>query len=138
MEPQYYILWYRLDGRDGFLIWYSDEKDGVYVNGDGYVPSFKDAASLVEYAKGRGLSVDTEGPILLDLDVLGKWLEGKDVESIDPHSFNGAWNLFADVSRSINGVFDTDRELTQKIYNKLFWGCNLPSVTPEGKQYHPA
>ncbi|HEX8459452.1 MAG TPA: hypothetical protein VF656_19325 [Pyrinomonadaceae bacterium] len=138
MNPQYYILWYRLNGSDSFLIWYSDEKDGVFVDADGSVPSFKDAGSLVKYAEARNVSVDAEEPILLDLDVLGKWLEERNVELIDPNSFNGAWNLFADVSRSINGGFDPDQELTQKIYDKLFWGCNLPAVTPEGKQYHPA
>lgn len=138
MDRQYYILWCRLDGSDSYLIWYTDEKDGVFVERDGFVPSFKDADSLVKYAEQRGLGVDAEGPILLDLDVLRKWLKEKDVELIDPHSFNGAWNLFADVSRSIDGGFDTNQELTQKIYNKLFWGCNLPSVTPEGEQYHPA
>ncbi len=46
--------------------------------------------------------------------------------------------LFADVSSSIDGGFDADRKLTQKIYDKLFWGCNLPIVTPEGEHYHPA
>jgi len=138
MSRQYYILWYRLDGSDPFLIWYSDDKDGVFVDPDGSVPSFKDATSLSRYAAVRDLGVDTEGPILLDLDVVREWLERKDVGLIDPHSFNGAWNLFADVSRSVNGRFDTNQKLTRKIYNKLFWGCNLPSVTPVREQYHPA
>jgi len=138
MERKYYILWYRLDSSDSYLIWYSDEKDGVFVDESGTVPSFRDANSLVKYAESRGISVDVEEPNLLDLDVLGKWLKEKDVELIDSNSFNGAWNLFADVSLSTNGGFDSNQELTQKIYNKLFWGCNLPSVTPEGEQYHPA
>ena len=138
MSRQYYILWYRLDGCDSFLIWHSDEQDGVYVDPGGFVPSFKDTASLSEYATVRDIGVDTEGPILLNLDVLREWLERKAVGLIDPHSFNGAWNLFADVSRSVNGGFDANQKLTQRIYNKLFWGCNLPSVTPEGEQYHPA
>jgi hypothetical protein len=138
MERKYYILWYRLDGSNSYLIWFSDENDEVLVDEGGVVPSFKDTNSLVNYAEERGISVDVGEPILLDLDVLGRWLKEKDVELIDPSRFNGAWNLFADVSRSVNGGFDSNRELTQKIYNKLFWGCNLPSVTPEGEQYHPA
>jgi hypothetical protein len=138
MDRKYYILWYRLDGSDSFLIWYSDEKDGVFVDADGFVPSFKDAGSLLKYAQERNIGVDTEGPVLLNLDVLSRWLKENDVALIDPNGVNGAWNLFADVSHSIEGGFDANQRLTQKIYNKLFRGCNLPSVTPEGESYHPA
>src|SRR5215213_241330 len=118
MEREHYILWYRLDGSESFLIWYSNEKDGVFVDADGFVPSFNDAGDLVKYARERNISVNTEEPVLLDLDVLGKWLKEKDVGLIDPHGFNGAWNLFVDVSSSIGGGFDTDQKLTQKIYDK--------------------
>jgi hypothetical protein len=138
MSRQYYILWYRLDGSDSFLIWHSDETDGVFVEADGCVPSFKDAASLSEYATERDISVDTEEPILLNLDVLGKWLKRKDVGSVEPHNFIDAWNLFADVSHSVNGDFDANQQLTRKIYDKLFWACNLPSVTPDGESYRPS
>jgi hypothetical protein len=138
MSNQYYILWYRLDGGDSFLIWYSDEEDRVLVDADGFVPSFKDRASLLGYAAGLNIRVDVEGPKLLNLDVLRGWLERENDGLIDPDSFNDAWNLFADLSRSIGGDFDPNGELTRKIYDKLFWGCNLPVVTPEGGQYHPA
>jgi hypothetical protein len=138
MDRKYYILWYRLNGRDSYLIWYSNEIDGVFVDEDDFVPSFNDTHSLLKHANERGISVEAEGPILLNLDVIGKWLNEKDVGLIDPHSFNGAWNLFDDVSRSIKGSFDADPQLTQKMYDKLFWGCNLPSVTPERAQYHPS
>ena len=135
---KYYIIWYRLYGIDSYLIWYSDEKDGVFVDSNGFVPSFKDSDSLLKYAAERTISVDIEEPILLNLDRVNKWLEEKDVELIECNTFNGAWNLFADVSHSINGKIDPDPDLTLEIYNKLFWGCNLPSVTPKGEKYHPA
>ena len=138
MDREYYILWYRLDGIDSYLIWYSDERDGVFVDASGVIPSFRDVDRLLSYAEKRGISVNSEKPILHNLDVLEEWLRAKDAEKIECNSFNSAWNLFADISRSINGSFDRSQKLTQKIYNKLFWGCNLPSVTPEGEQYHPA
>lgn len=138
MNLQYYILWYRLNGKDSYLIWYSDEKDGVFVDSDGFVPSFSDIDSLLRYAQEHGLSVDAEEPNLLNLDILSKWLEEKGVDHIECNAFNNAWNLFADMSHSIDGGFDPDQKLTLEIYNKLFWGCNLPSVTPEGEPYRPA
>jgi hypothetical protein len=138
MSRKYYILWYRLGGIDSYLIWYTNKEDGVFMDERGVVPSFKDAQTLLKYAAGRGISVDAEEPTLLNLDILGKWLKECDSELIEPDSFNSAWNLFADVSRCVNGGFDPNRELTQKIYDKLFWGCNLPAVTPEGAHYVPA
>ena len=125
MSRKYYILWYRLGGIDSYLIWYTNEEDGVFMDGRGVVPSFKDADALLQYADGRGISVDTEEPTLLNLDVLERWLKEGAGELIEPDSFNSAWNLFADVSCSVNGGFDTNRGLTQKIYDKLFWGSDV-------------
>lgn len=138
MNRQYSNLWYRLDCKDAHLIWFTDERDGVFVDSDRKVPSFKNTEDLLGYAQSRGLSVDVEDASLLDLDTLAEWLKKENVDSVDCVSFLNAWNLFDDVSRSVNGAFDADRKLTKKIYDKLFWGNNLPSVTPEGKSYHPA
>jgi hypothetical protein len=137
MGRKYYILRYRLDGADSYLIWYTNEEDSVFVDEAGIVPSFKDTDTLLKYAVGRGIGLVPEEPKLHNLDVLERWLREKEEGLIDPDSFNGAWNLFADMSRSIGGGFDADRELTREIYDKLFWGCNLPVVTPKGKRYDP-
>jgi len=48
-----------------------------------------------------------------------------------------AWNLFGDIATSVDAEFDSDRQLSQRVYEKLFWGNNLPSVTPPGKHYTP-
>ena len=138
MNRQYFNLWYRLDCKDAHLIWFTDEKDGVFVSLEGRVPSFENTEDLLRYAESRGLSVDVEAAILLDLDTLAEWLKQENVESVDCVSVLNAWNLFDDVSRSLGGAFDADRKLTKKIYDKVFWGNNLPSVTPEGESYHPA
>ena len=129
--------WYRLDDDDGYLIWYSDEKDGVVVDSGGKVPSFRHAGGLLEYAAAHGLPVAGGDMILHDLDALAGWLQKQELRPADCESLLTAWNLFADVSRSTGGSFDTDPELTGKIYEKLFWGNNLPGVTPEGKSYRP-
>ena len=56
---------------------------------------------------------------------------------IDCAEFLAAWNLFEDISHSLKSTFDPDHALTQKIYDKLFYGNNLPVITPEGKFYIP-
>jgi hypothetical protein len=74
---------------------------------------------------------------LLDLDSLVEWLKRDVSGAVDCEVFLGAWNLFDDVSRSVGSTFDPDHNLTRDIYEKLFRGNNLPSVSPEGKSYHP-
>jgi len=137
MDRKYYILWYRLGGSDSYLIWHSNEQDGVLIDEGGCVLSFRDRGSLLSYAERQGIIIEAEEPILHNLDGLEAWLKSGDAYLIDCNNFNSAWNLFADVSASMSGGFDPDKEATRKVYDKLFWGCNPPGVTPEGEHYRP-
>lgn len=136
MSADYYKCWYRLNGRDKYLIWYTNDVDGVWLR-DGKIPVFTEHTNLIDYASSNGINIQIEEPRLHDLDVVVKWLESPTGKTVDCPSFNAAWNLFADVSRSVKGDFDQDQKRTKKVYEKLFCGMNLPSVTPEGKEYEP-
>ena len=134
----YYCLWYRLDGTDGYLIWYSNNHDGVVVQLGGTVPSFRSPALLHDYAAAHQIVIAEEEPMLHDLDCIEAWLCTPTISSvIDCDAFLAAWNLFGDISVSVNGNFDRDHKKTQNIYDKLFWGNNLPAITPPGKHYTP-
>lgn len=137
MKRDYYIYWFQLDGENLYLIFYYDEKDGVLIDEKNRVLVFKGTNSLLQFASVKEITVDVEYPNLVNLDIIANWLESKDENRIDCSTFNNAWNLFADVAFSVNADFDSNKEKTKKIYGKLFWGCNLPSVTPEGKYYEP-
>jgi hypothetical protein len=43
---KYYPLLYRLDAEERYLIWTSDEKDGVLADASGAVQSFNDIDSV--------------------------------------------------------------------------------------------
>ncbi|MDD2814430.1 MAG: hypothetical protein PHP00_01650 [Thiotrichaceae bacterium] len=50
------------------------------------------------------------------------------------------WNLIEDLLRTFNLKEESERlksPVLNKAYEKLFSGCNLPSVTPENKSYSP-
>ena len=50
------------------------------------------------------------------------------------------WNFIEDIGRTFNLKKEMKRlrsQLLDKAYDKIFWGCNLPSVTSEGKSYSP-
>jgi hypothetical protein len=136
MSRTYFRLWYRLDGADGYLIWFSNEEDGIVVEADGSAPAFRDLAALQAYADSQHLDMLIEEPILHELDSVAAWL-ARPVHAIDCDAFLAAWNLFADLAASTGAVFEPDSERTRHVYDKLFWGNNLPSVTPPGERYVP-
>ncbi|HAX78565.1 MAG TPA: hypothetical protein DCY88_22715 [Cyanobacteria bacterium UBA11372] len=137
MSKQYFILWYRLDGVNAYLIWYTNDCDGVLVD-SGKVICFKSISLLRRYAEGCGLYIEEEEPIFQELDPVKNWLYNPSKTEINCNIFLSVWNLFIDIASSVQDVaFDRDRDKTDIVYEKLFWGNNLPSVTPRGQHYTP-
>ncbi|MFH7024651.1 MAG: hypothetical protein ACHBN1_04430 [Heteroscytonema crispum UTEX LB 1556] len=134
----YFILWYRLDEKDSYLIWYGNDVDGIITNSAGKIPIFRDISSLLGYCAKVNLNLDDQEPTFYDLDKVKDWLKNPNKNEVDCIVFLNTWNLFIDVASSVrNLTFDPDHKKTNKIYDKLFWGNNLPSVTPPGKHYEP-
>lgn len=136
MSHQYYNCWFRLDTHDSYLIWFTDEEGGVITDANGKVPCFLKTEDLFCYASSLNLPIVAVEPLLPDLDFVASWLKTKD-EMADCKKLLNAWNLFEDVSHSVGGNFDIDRKLTVNIYEKLFWGNNIPVVTSVGEKYEP-
>jgi len=117
------------------MIWFSNDEDGL-VTSDGGIARFDDLEALRSYAAGLGIAIEDQEPTSYNLDFLVRWLNHPR-KKIDVKAFLNIWNLFMDVSASVGGSFNADSERTEHIYAKLFWGNNLPSVTPRGKRYTP-
>ena len=82
-----------------------------------------------------------EEPVVYDLDSIAAWLADPSVETVDCGAFLAVWNLFGDIARSCPGYgvsFVGHDEQLGAVYEKLFHGNNLPSVTPPGEHYVPA
>lgn len=48
------------------------------------------------------------------------------------------WNIFNDIVYSFGEKIPDERtKRSDRCYNKLFWGNNLPAVTPDGCEYEP-
>lgn len=138
MTRIFYSVPYLLDHRVRYLIWYSNDADGVVIDSAGTIPSFRSEQDLTAYARAEGLDLGAQnGSVLHILDVVRRWLKRKRPGRVDCVEMLAAWNLFSDVSASVGGRFNADKNRTQRIYGKLFWGNNWPSVTPEGRCYVP-
>src|SRR3954454_5399550 len=94
----HFICWFRLDNCDRYLLWYSGEPDGVFVDETGAVPAFRTPALLAAFAKSRGISLVPEHPRLHDLDAVARWSQRPTPARVYCRASYSAWNLFADVS----------------------------------------
>jgi hypothetical protein len=138
MPRKYYPIRLRLEWEDLYLIWFSDDTDGVVLEKDNSVASFRTRSELISYAARHGLLLEAEEPTLFDVDSVERWLDRPDSEAIDCSLFLDSWNLFTDIASSRgDSVFDRDSRAAETVYHKLFWGNNLPAVTPPGEHYGP-
>jgi hypothetical protein len=139
MARKHYQVRFRLDGVDSYLIWFSNDSDGVVVELDGSVPTFRARSDLCAYAGRRGLALEAEEPSEFDLDAVERWLTRSDPGAIECGLFLDAWNLFGDIASSKGcAAFEGASRSAVVVYDKLFWGNNLPTVTPPGEHFVPA
>jgi hypothetical protein len=136
MSETWYPLALKVGGRTLFLLWVSDDWALNRVLADaGLVVSFSDESAR-EYALAENLTQAPKEELRLhDLDSAVRWLEA-DAEP-DCRLLLAIWNLAGDVARSVNEPFEDRGAVLDDFYNKLFFGNNLPSITPPGGQYHP-
>jgi hypothetical protein len=124
---KYYLLWYRLDGRDKYLIWISDRTDAVYTEKK-QVPVFETPTALSAYAAGKGIRLVEETPILHHFDSVEKWLENplQEVNCIDCMN---VWNLIKDLSFTLRLKFkgNLDEPINRETYDKICQNNTIPA-----------
>lgn len=134
---RYYIIRCTLDQMDSYLIWFSNDQDGLMTDDAHQIIVFRDQISLQDYAQQIGVQLVDEPPVDYDFDTIQHWLHDPRAAPMDYPALLDAWNLFTDIATSV-GMLDTWQEPTWRtLYDKLFWANNLPAVTPPGKTYEP-
>ena len=139
MEKLYFILKLQLNKQIRFLIWYSDELDGLLTDSiNNKILAFRDEKEAIEFAKSKGIKIQQEEPALYNLDNVQELVKGKN-QDLDCNTLLSTWNLFTDAVTTLNVEFVGNKKdkITNKIYDKLFYGSNLPAITPNGKEYTP-
>ncbi|MBL4606263.1 MAG: hypothetical protein JKY01_00315 [Pseudomonadales bacterium] len=121
-----------------FILQYEDETNGVKME-DSQLVYVYNIPPLLQYGELKNLLIDSNSITQyedLDFNELESWLE-KPHATISCEYFLNLWNILIDTLASQNdpSLFldlaeDEDGIL---IYNKLFWGANLPEYTPPGK-----
>lgn len=101
-----------IEGKSHFFNWIDDDENEYIENDNGL---------FISYDK-------TECESSFDVD---EALEELSNDTVDESSILNIINLMTDFG------FNTKKLFPNEVYDKLFWGNNLPSVTPEGKHYTP-
>lgn len=134
--PTYYLCRVRIREQDRWGIWFTNERDGLVVR-DSKIPLFAAEAEVRAFALAQGLTLDPETPSLFDFDRALGWLPTARSGAVVCPVFLDVFNLCTDAVNSVGQRASWERPEFNRIYLKLFYGCNLPSITPPGKRYVP-
>lgn len=119
-----------------FLIWYEDENDEnrVYTSGRKAVTFWREDEARL---KAEQLGITVTETCFFDVERLDYWIAMHQKE-IACEFLIDFWNLFSDIAYSVGKELELIKtRRLKRCYNKLFWGLNLPAVTPEGCEYEP-
>lgn len=119
-----------------FFIWYEDENDkNLVYTSDGKVIVFSSEEKARR--KAEKLNIKCEDTCFYDAERLIYWFTTHQKET-DCNFLIDFWNIFSDIAYSVGKELEPVRtRRSDRCYNKLFWGLNLPAVTPEGCEYEP-
>ena len=70
-----------------------------------------------------------------DFDAIRAWCASS-APALDCATLINAWNLLGDLPHAEN-LFTWADVRAKGVYDKLFFGCNLPAITPQGERYVP-
>jgi hypothetical protein len=142
VERRHYTCRIQLDAADTFVVWYStDGHDGFVRLSNERLLVTASSADLQARAAHLGLSLEPENVTDYDFDFVQDWCDIPVAEGVDCSAFLNAWNFFDDLAE-IHAKPEThharlSRE-AREVYDKLFWGNNLPAATPIGERYEPS
>ncbi|WP_262105729.1 hypothetical protein [Arthrobacter sp. Marseille-P9274] len=139
-----YPQWVQFQGRSLGIVCQNDngteeaneDTDGVLVT-NGRIVSVRTPEEFSTVAIDHGLDLEDDELESQNLDGLEELLELPMSDDICAQLLN-AWNLFADIARSVDATLDDRGPVASKCYDKLFFGNNLESVTPAGEHYSPS
>jgi hypothetical protein len=124
----------RLDGEARFVAWYTADLDGFLRVPDGRLV-------VVDTPEALGVPLVVPEPVGYDFDRIRVWCAAPDAGGVDCRAFLDAWNFLDDLTGLHTGADTPHTRLSRGaagVYDKLFWGNNLPAVTPAGARFEPS
>lgn len=138
VEAVRYFCSVRLDGVRRVVLWESgnDGTDQVVVDESGMLCEFPSEALARRAPLPPGRVLSPEPVTHYDFDAVQEWCHS-DSTTLECATLLNAWNLLGDLPQP-GTLFAWADGRAKKIYDKLFFGCNFPSITPEGARSTPS
>lgn len=136
----HYLCRVRINETMVFVLWFSGERDGFVRDEVGRLLTAATPETLTTVARSRDVSSVDCDPADYDFDQIRAWCSAPEASRIDCSAFLNAWNFFDDMAGMPDGADTPQVRLSHgatACYDKLFWGCNLPAVTPSGERFEP-
>ena len=133
----YFICGLRFDGRRLFFLWFRNEHEGIERTGHDKILTFPNPEAARAWTAEQGLSLAPDPLAWYDFDTIAAWCDHPTAAAIDCNNFLNAWNLLGDLHLGASSIFSGADRRGTPIYDKLFFGNNLPSITPAGQSYAP-
>jgi hypothetical protein len=140
VERRYYACRIRRHASEFLVVWFMSDRDGFLRLPDGRLLTEVSWEALTTRMEAMGISLASEDPTDYDFDLIGIWCQRPTKEGITCSAFLNGWNFFDDLA-GLHTAPTTDYARLSRAasgcYDKLFWGNNLPSVTPPGQRFDP-
>ena len=118
----YYVIRITLNRKRFFMLWNCEYEPVFLVNENGKPIFFGSLAELNAFAEKNDIKLDEEITEynLDDITVTA--------ETLDCNEVIQKWNIMSDLALSIGAEFSGEDKRFNSIYDKLFYGCNLPAM----------
>ena len=136
-ERSYYVCSATVNEVESFFLWFSDDRDGVVLDGD-HIATFPSRDSIARHCADSGLNLSNESTARYDFDAIDAWIRNPEVPSMDINSLLNVWNMMDDFYHSSlghNAIADDDLDLHQKLSFSNFTD-SMPGVIVD-KNFDP-
>ena len=135
----HYLCEFTLEQRTYFVIWCSDQTDMLLRTKTGTIAIFPDVSSANQDAQNQRYKLEIETIARYNFDEIDNWCSSPNEKTLNHSDMLNAWNMLEDAFRGckVEAEFSSRSKTANHIYEKLFYGNNLPAITPEGQHFTP-
>lgn len=144
MDTEYYPVSVKIDGKTHFLIYYYLDGGDRFLIHDQKLITGIESPKKAQNLPNPNMHILWQEAVEIDVDLAFKTLrditDTKTSFSEQNSYILNCVNILEDFLRSfeIESDFAAYRtDLLENVYDKIFWGNNLPAMTPEGESYQP-
>lgn len=133
---EYFILPISWDQQTYYVIYFSNDDDGIIVDSQQKIVFSTCPQELRELAQKRHLKLQ-EKQEMLDLATVQSWVNSRSSRLPAANLLYRAWNFFGDVATTLkiaDHYLGYDEDFIA-LHDELFWGCNMPGLTQSQELY---